>query len=1641
MGSLRHRPLRRHWRALVAAGVAVATLGMASAASAINIGVDTGSGSGASSGIGPSGDLLWLHDYLNNGTPVEGWNDASINWMLGSLGRSGISFTARGGLTRIRQTCQGAIRNAVARSGGRTTKARVVGLAATVGRGSDGETVLWGDNASDFNRRFQANWNSHSNIGGAHGDLNNWSTGDVNRLHSRANQAISSMSGVNNQVVCLAVNEYEPPDIMGYHLNVATTHQGNPPAGANTAVHDHIVAGLNAGESWSGSAVRANVWLNWDGYPATDTSRKAEHKTVTISRPGQYDSPNFTPADFGWKTWAPGRYWYDIDVPKQGSMMAAVNTPDRQASETYTIPTGSTKKTIARMDGSSIDGRQVVPGTLYMQSITGTVTPAASGYNTQATVTDHIMDSRVWVGAKDHDDLTKVTVEHDGKTVTQGVKITKTATKDGFDVTATISNPDEGEYKLNVPAAEKADDPSTGKQDRKQATNDRGCTVANTGASSVCSDTKVQPGEHPETNKAWLLKNGKLVEDKEWTNKVGADTETFLPGDPVSAVVNGHIPDKLAENLDCYTLTDDWSNASKYVDFAQDSGNPNYKVSVYVNGQDRTSDFNISVDSAKHTTTATAKDSFLAGTKSLTENQRATVQLVITGTFRSDYRTAGHKQSLSNSGSQKINTEGKQANVPSVFTWTPNPNKEWARNTRADGTGSWIAVTDASKSNNVNGDQKVYREHDPLAALVNGTVPTGLGYAPTSIKLTEDYSKNSYFWTPSDLSKIRVFEQDLAKSDDALDANDANITTSGTDVTSDYKITVDEKTHTITAAITAAHAQELKGLSTPRQITLLVPGMIKLAHGKGSVQVRTDYGATTIAHRKFVTKDGREFYKTCSYPNHSTDTTDKSNLSKPILNDGSETAGTVTVKTNEPPICVTVPQTPKSVVAEKSQGADQHDADTQYVRPNQRIEYELDPSDRITSDDAYQVESVSIRDQFSSYATVDAQTIEVRDADGDDLVAGRDYTTSVDNAHHVLALTLSKSYIAANYKPGQTVSLHVRFEAQLDDLKGLKPSQGVDNHYEYKVNNAVTVSNTVSNRYVPPTPSKKDVQHDSTVDINGKRLLLGDVYDYRLDLDATNLTQGTSVKNADGSVSRSGKQVYRVQRLGMRDAYDSKHLSVDAKDVKVLDASGKDVTSKFNVMIEDHVLRVYAKTVDTVRPDTGARVKGDPQPSSLKAYEAKKLDRLSDPYIDQGLLGQHYTIVMPAKVILVDADGVKVTNTAVEKVDDQEYLTNEVSNELKMIDPSKDVVINVGSASANGRDIYKGHYFLYRLDSSKRPSNLAYPKVTEWRMADRLDTTVDRFTGQWAVYAATDVPSADGKTVVYRKGAKIAGNKMTDDPLFTVRQATDGTVTVEATQRFLAMSTASGQLEDTDKPVQFTVYLQVQRLRPVEHHTNMFHEFINGVDRPSNVVWTRTPDQTPAIRIEKFDTKSGLRDGDRNQPSQALTVSGPTSIAVRIWNTGKSDIHGLTFSDRTIAGDGNVSWDLKSLDALKTVTLHPGDHVDVTGTLDHVASHHTDRATVRGVPLLPCAADQPDIDSTASEGPVKYCDSTSVQASDDWNGKAAPASAAPAVLSQTGASVAIAALVSLLMLSAGGLMVVSRRRGEHDASAPRHSMD
>ena len=949
-------------------------------------------------------------------------------------------------------------------------------------------------------------------------------------------------------------------------------------------------------------------------------------------------------------------------------------------------------------------------------------------------------------------------------------------------------------------------------------------------------------------------------------------------------------------------------------------------------------------------------------------------------------------------------------------TWQPNPDKSWI----FEQNGRWQAVIDPQETNKTGGDSHTYLDGSRLGSVVNGTIGKNLIQAPKKLVLTDDWTAADYIFD-ADTKNIRVYE---ATAGTDRESSVSDIVNTGKDVTDQFDITVQGTK--ATAKAKASYLKGLKKLKDPKQVTLLIPGRINFADGKGAEQVRDDFG-----------KQAGDELTFCTAPN-----------GKNLTNSGSETVNNHTEPTNEPQICGYIPPVKKDVVSEASQGGDQESVDGKVVQPGQKVEYQLNTQPQLPADLAYAVESVSFTDSYDAYLNPDKQTLEMMDLNTGKPVSKKKYTTKWDDEKHMFTLTVTDQETISQWRAGTSPRLQVRFEGTVAD--DASTDHKVGNKWVLTLNNSLTPSNEVFN--IPPKldPVKKDTQKDPTVSIDGKTALLGDEIYYRVDIDATQTDQA-----------------YKVWRFGMTDDYDDEYLKLDATKVEITDETGKDVTGRFNIQDKGGVLYAYAKTVDTEIPATGETVKGDPQPEDLKAYsESDEHDPLTQPAIDQTLLGHTYTVTMPMTVVKV-TDGYTVKNKATQVLNKIRKDTNEVTNPLKPINPAKDVTVKVGGESIDGKSVYLNRTFLYQLDSSIIPAGRAYPQVDQWRIVDPLNTEYDQYMGQWAVYASRDL-YRDGK-VIAAKGDKLAGSgfdgsKFGGD-LFDAAADANGVVTVEATEAYRTLVSA-----DNEHEAGWRAYIQCKRLKVSDRVENRFTEYFNDKEFGSNIVWTRTPDMTPSLHLEKYDVKSGEKLGDRDDVKDALKMDGDSlQIAFKITNTSKVDsstgegawfqAKTLKLTDDTIAGIGKVE-DLKYPAGWDTLVLKPGEFATVTGTLKGVSEggKHTDRAKVTGTPLVECPvtdqfgdqqqntddadgnedgdtgvdgdADNTDGLKQVTIGDKTLCEDTTVESNtDDWSGYRVN-------LAKTGAAIGGAVLAVLALASTGVAIITARHRKD---DAPAHA--
>lgn len=939
-------------------------------------------------------------------------------------------------------------------------------------------------------------------------------------------------------------------------------------------------------------------------------------------------------------------------------------------------------------------------------------------------------------------------------------------------------------------------------------------------------------------------------------------------------------------------------------------------------------------------------------------------------------------------------------------TWKPRPDKSWIL--RDTATGAWKSVIDPQWSNGTGADGHVFLDGDQVGSVVNATVEAHLIEAPKVFALTDDWSAANYLVDQDGAGAIRIFAAKAKADADGhyRRSSVGGIVAKGRDVTDRFEISV-------TGARARAQAKSgwlnvLKGMEVPMQVTMLVPFTVRFADGGGAAKVRKDLGRTPDQELTF-----------CKAPDG------HGNQGEALINSGSQTVNTQSVQTNEPGICGYLPPVRKDVISEAGQGGEQASVDGKVVFPGQRLEYGLDTQPSLPDNLAYPVKTIILTDVYDRWFLPDKQTLEVTDLQSGDVIAKTGYATKWKDKDHSLRVTITDPVRISQWRAGGNPRIRLRFEGRVDPKA--PTDHRVGNQWVLTLNNSLTPSNQVSNPPADFHPSKSDVSaHDPGISIDGKVLFVGDHGVYRISLDA-----------------RRKDTAYPVWRLGMTDAYDARHLDIDPRGIEVLGSDGRDYTKAFNIQVRNGTVLVFAKTVDTYVPATGVTLKGDPQPADLAAYAAVRgHNPLLEPSIDQGLLGRTYDLVLPYTVIRAETGHV-VRNQATQIVNNLHKTTNVVTNPVKPINPAKDVVAAVGGGSAHGGSIYRDRLFLYRLDSSLLPAGRAYPQVKTWRIEDRLDPAVDRFTGHWAVYATQDLYE-NGRILIHH-GQIMAGSDMSADihggPWFTMTAGPAGLIKVEATSRYLALVSASG-----DRPVGWRVYLQCRRLKNVERHENRFTEFYQDKILASNTVWTSTPDMTPALHIEKFDQVGGMPKGDRDQPEQALRAHDDVPIVFRITNDSPRDpsdgtgaifpARQLHLEDQTVVGQGRVTG-IRYPNNWSILMLRPGQSVDVHATVSGMSGRHTDRARVIGSPLVPCPVEgqaalperedadkthqQPDFRGVMVDGRLLCSDRAVRSNSDDWN-------ALVEALPRTGAAIALPLAIVAAAVMTGSLLSGKARR-------------
>ena len=242
---------------------------------------------------------------------------------------------------------------------------RVVAVGAVSGNGST--TSVWNGSGIADVSIWLDNWNKYI----APGDYNYAGTRHYKTSAAFDDDPSTSVDKLMERyvsstasIVIIALDKYQPAP-PNYDLTVTTTHKQrtNLKVGSTDPIGDTLHASNNGSsikENLNGTAV-----IHYEGQKNGYVAAKTVSKPITFANSGDTQLENLaTPADFGMSHWQEGQYWIDIQVAKQGRMNAAVDTTDKDPSETWTVsaepPTPPTKTIDEGVSADSMTNRTVI---------------------------------------------------------------------------------------------------------------------------------------------------------------------------------------------------------------------------------------------------------------------------------------------------------------------------------------------------------------------------------------------------------------------------------------------------------------------------------------------------------------------------------------------------------------------------------------------------------------------------------------------------------------------------------------------------------------------------------------------------------------------------------------------------------------------------------------------------------------------------------------------------------------------------------------------------------------------------------------------------------------------------------------------------------------------------------------------------------------------------------------------------------------------------------------------------------------------------------------------------------------------------------------------------------------------------------
>ncbi|KXU16427.1 hypothetical protein SORDD17_00360 [Streptococcus oralis] len=245
-------------------------------------------------------------------------------------------------------------------------------------------------------------------------------------------------------------------------------------------------------------------------------------------------------------------------------------------------------------------------------------------------------------------------------------------------------------------------------------------------------------------------------------------------------------------------------------------------------------------------------------------------------------------------------------------------------------------------------------------------------------------------------------------------------------------------------------------------------------------------------------------------------------------------------------------------------------------------------------------------------------------------VAGTDRTVTYDNMVAKIAITVTKNghalattvtYTNENGKDIDGNSTAGKEDKEFNnvvtppDTPNFQPEKYVVSKEKYDItgNKLVDDDSELTDKYVDTNkdPYADKTNNNEAENINTKTLKKGDKVYYQVWLDTRDFTEA-----------------HHIQSVGVVDKYDSENLTINVNDIKAYDSvTGEDVTAKFDITIENGLIRAVSKAIYT------SKSLGDVENTQV-------LDTTKFAF------GRYYKFEIPAEIKQTAKDGVDIENTA-----------------------------------------------------------------------------------------------------------------------------------------------------------------------------------------------------------------------------------------------------------------------------------------------------------------------------------------------------------------------------------------------------------